>query len=117
VDACFVTEGEGQRLDRGDRSFRLLVLLPDLEVVEATFEYGWEGVDPHTHSDHTDSFYVIEGEVEFLVDSQWRRGGPGTFFSAPRGVEHGLRNPGPGRIRVLNIHAPNTGFVERMAAG
>ena len=117
VEACFVTDGEGQRLNRQDRSFRLVALLPDLEVVEATIEYGWEGVDPHAHSDHTDSFFVIEGEVEFLVDGQWRRGGPGTFFSAPRGVEHGFRNPGPGRIRVLNIHAPNTGFVERMAAG
>jgi mannose-6-phosphate isomerase-like protein (cupin superfamily) len=45
---------------------------------------------------------------------RWRRGGPGTFFSAPRGVKHGFRNPGPGRLRVINIHAPNTGFVERM---
>jgi quercetin dioxygenase-like cupin family protein len=117
VGAAFVSEAEGERLDREDRRFRLLVLLPDLEVVEGTFEYGWEGVEAHVHSDHTDSFYVIEGVVEFLVDGEWRRGGPGTFFSAPRGVEHGFRNPGPGRIRVLNIHAPNTGFVERMARG
>lgn len=75
MDASFVTEGEGERLDRQDRSFRLLIQLPDLEVVEGAFEYGWEGVNPHTHSDHTDSFYVIEGEVEFLVDGAWRRGG------------------------------------------
>ena len=114
MDASFGTEGEGERLDRQDRSFRLLIQLPDLEVVEGTFEYGWEGVDLHTHSDHADAFYVIEGEVEFLVEGEWRRAGPGTFFSAPRGVEHGFRNPGPGRIRVLNIHAPNTGFVEQM---
>jgi quercetin dioxygenase-like cupin family protein len=80
VGAAFVTEDGGERLDREDRSFRLLGLLPDLEVVEGTFEYGWEGVEPHTHSDHTDTFYVIEGEVEFLVDGEWRRGGPGTFF-------------------------------------
>jgi quercetin dioxygenase-like cupin family protein len=117
VGASFVTEDEGERLGRQDRSFRLVVLQADLEVVEGTFEYGWEGVEPHVHSDHTDSFYVLEGEVEFLVDGEWRRGGPGTFFSAPRGVEHGFRNPGPGRIRVLNIHAPNTGFVERLARG
>jgi quercetin dioxygenase-like cupin family protein len=112
--AMFVSPGDGEWLEREDRGFRLLAQLPDLEVVEGTFEHGWEGVDPHTHSDHTDSFYVIEGEVEFLVDGEWRRGGPGTFFSAPRGVQHGVRNPGPGRIRVVNIHAPNTGFVERM---
>lgn len=114
MEASFVGEGQGERLGRQDRNFRLLALLPDLEVVKGTFEYGWEGVDPHSHSDHTDSFYVIEGEVEFLVAGEWRRGGPGSFFAAPRGVEHGFRNPGPGRTRVLNIHAPNTGFVERL---
>jgi quercetin dioxygenase-like cupin family protein len=97
VDAAFVTEAEGQRLEREDFSFRLLALLPDLEVVEGTFEYGWEGVEPHTHSDHTDSFYVIEGEVEFLVDGEWRHGGPGTFFSAPRGVEHRQGRQAPRR--------------------
>jgi quercetin dioxygenase-like cupin family protein len=114
MEALFVSERDGERLDRQNRSFRLVAQLPDLEVVEGTFEFGWEGVDPHSHSDHTDSFYVMEGEVEFLVDGEWRRGGPGTFFSASRGVEHAFRNPGPGRIRVLNIHAPKTGFLERM---
>jgi quercetin dioxygenase-like cupin family protein len=70
MEASFVGECDGERLDRENRSFRLLAQLPDLEVVEGTFEYGWEGVDPHIHSDHTDSFYVIEGEVEFLVDGE-----------------------------------------------
>jgi hypothetical protein len=46
MDASFVTEGDCERLDRQDRSFRLLIQLPDLEVVEGTFEYGWEGVNP-----------------------------------------------------------------------
>ena len=26
----------------------------------------------------------------------------------------GFRNPGPDRIRVLNIHAPHAGFIGRM---
>jgi mannose-6-phosphate isomerase-like protein (cupin superfamily) len=66
------------------------------------------------------SVNVVESEggadfsFTYLSDGEWRRGGPGTFFSASRGVEHGFRNPGRGRIRVLNIHAPNTGFVEGM---
>ena len=90
--------------------------LPDLEVVESVFEPGWEGVDPHVHDDHTDSFYVLEGEVEFLVNGEWRRGGPGSFFSAPPGVEHGFRIAGEQPIRVLNIHAPNVGFVAGMRA-
>ena len=85
-------------------------------MVESVFEPGWEGVDPHVHDDHTDSFYVLEGEVEFLVNGEWRRGGPGSFFSAPPGVEHGFRIAGEQPIRVLNVHAPNVGFVAGMRA-
>ena len=48
------------------------------------------------------------------MNGEWRRGGPGTFVSAPPGVEHGFRIAGESRIRVLNVHAPNVGFVERM---
>ncbi|HET7571177.1 MAG TPA: cupin domain-containing protein [Gaiellaceae bacterium] len=101
---------EGERSARGHR---ILGELPHLEAVELSFEPPWEGVDPHSHADHTDSFYVLEGEVEFLVNGEWRRGGPGTFASVPPGVEHGFRIPaGGGRIRILNIHAPNTGWVD-----
>jgi quercetin dioxygenase-like cupin family protein len=116
VEAFFAARDEGERLERENRSFRLFGELPDLEVVEFVFEPGWEGVDPHVHDDHTDSFYVLEGEVEFLVNGEWRRGGPGSFFSAPPGVEHGFRIAGEQPIRVLNVHAPNVGFVAGMRA-
>ena len=111
MEAFFAAPDEGERLERAGRSFRLLGELPDLEVVESVFDPGWEGVDPHVHDDHTDSFYVLEGEVEFLVNGEWRSGGPGSFFSAPPGVEHGFRIAGEHPIRVLNVHAPNVGFV------
>ena len=114
MEAFFAAPDEGERLERAGRSFRLLGELPDLEVVESVFDPGWEGVDPHVHDDHTDSFYVLEGEVEFLVNGEWRCGGPGSFFSAPPGVEHGFRIAGEHPIRVLNVHAPNVGFVARI---
>lgn len=114
MEAFFAGPDEGERLERGNRSFRLLAQLPDLEVVDCVFEPGWRGVAPHAHDDHTDSFYVLEGEVEFLVNGEWRRGGPGTFVSVPPGVEHGFRSAGETRIRVLNVHAPTTGWVDRL---
>jgi len=116
VEAFFAAPDEGERLEREGRSFRLLGELPDLEVVESVFEPGWEGVDPHVHDDHTDSFYVLEGEVDFFVNGGSRRGGPGSFFSAPPGVEHGFRIAGEQPIRVLNVHTPNVGFVAGMRA-
>jgi quercetin dioxygenase-like cupin family protein len=110
-----VSSDEGERLERPDGStYRVLAELPELEAIELSFEFGWEGVDPHTHDDHVDSFYVLEGEVEFLVGERTVRGGPGTYVAMPRGVVHGVRNPGPGRIRVLNVHAPRVGFVARL---
>lgn len=82
-----------------------------LSAILLTFEPGWEGVDPHTHTDHVDAFFVLEGDVEFLGG----RGGPGTFFAAPPGAEHGFRIPDGGEhIALLNLHAPDTGFVERL---
>jgi quercetin dioxygenase-like cupin family protein len=85
---------------------------PELALLEITFDPG-SGVDPHFHKGHSDSFYVLEGEVEFHTADGPRRGGPGTFFSAPRNVEHGFRNPGPGPLRVFNLHTPPGGFVDR----
>ncbi len=114
MDAYFAGPDEGEIVEREHRRLRLLGELPHLEVVDSIFEPGWEGVAPHRHDDHTDSFYVLEGEVEFLVAGEWRRGGPGTYVSVPPGVEHGFRSTGESRIRVLNVHAPNVGFNESL---
>ena len=98
--------GEGERI--GDH--RVLAELPHIEAVELFFPSSFEGIAPHTHADHTDSFYVLEGDVEFFRDGEWRRGAPGTFVSIPPTVEHGFR-PAGSDIRLLNFHTPGTGFV------
>jgi quercetin dioxygenase-like cupin family protein len=110
----FIRPGEGERLDRGHRHGRVLCELPHLEAIELTFEPGFEGVDPHSHPDHTDTFYVLEGEVEFLLGGEWRLCGPGTFLSVPPDVEHGFRLANDRPTRLLNIHAPRVGFVDSL---
>ncbi len=74
----------------------------------------FEGVDPHTHVDHADAFYVLEGEVEFRVGDEPRVVGPGTFVAAPRNTVHGFRPAGIEPIRCLNLHAPPAGFLDRL---
>ena len=102
----------GERLERGPRAHRVLAELPELEAIELSFGPGFE-VPLHTHEDHSDAFYVLEGEAEFLLgDDVVRHAGPGTWVVAPSGTRHGFRNAGPGDLRLLNVHAPNTGFVE-----
>ena len=68
-------------------------------------------VVPHSHSDHVDSFDVLEGEAEFVMGDETVLGGPGSYVAAPIGVVHGFRNAGDGELRMLNVHAPNTGFA------
>jgi quercetin dioxygenase-like cupin family protein len=108
--------GDGERFDRGNRVLTIRADEPQLSVVEIEFDPSFE-VPPHQHDDHLDSFYVLEGEVEFVVDGDVVRAGPGTFVAAPPGTTHGFRNPGSGRVRVLNMHAPDAGFADSIRRG
>ena len=114
MDGIAVGPGGGEEVAREARHHRILAELPELEVVELRFGVEFEGVEPHSHSDHVDSFYVLEGEAEFVMGNDVLRAGPGTFVAAPIGVVHGFRNAGDGELRMLNVHAPNVGFAQRL---
>lgn len=86
-------------------------------MIELRFGPEFEGVEPHTHADHVDSFYVLAGEAEFMVGDEVFRAGPGTFVAAPVGVTHSFQNVGGAELRMVNIHAPNVGFAERLRIG
>ena len=42
---------------------------PELSLLEVTFEPE-AGIQPHFHRRHSDSFYVLEGELEFHVGDE-----------------------------------------------
>jgi quercetin dioxygenase-like cupin family protein len=109
-----IEPGGGEGVPRGERHHRILAELPELEVIELRFGPDFEGVDLHSHADHVDSFYVLEGEAEFTFGGELIRAGPGTYVAAPVGAVHGFRNAGDGELRMLNVHAPNTGFGVRL---
>ncbi len=107
--------GQGERLGRPGRSFILVKAeFPELSAFDSTYDPSWEGVDLHTHDDHVDSFFVLDGEVEFILGEDSLRAGPGTFVSAPVATPHGFRNLGETPIRVLNLHTPDAGFAAAM---
>jgi mannose-6-phosphate isomerase-like protein (cupin superfamily) len=114
MDGIVIGPGEGEQVPRGERFHRVLAELPELEAFELRFGPDFEGVEPHSHPDHVDSFFVLEGEAEFTMGDEVVRGGPGTYVAAPVGVVHGFRNLGPGELRLLNVHGPNTGFGKRL---
>lgn len=111
---CIARPGEGERFVRENRVVTIRIELPQLSIHEIEFDTTFE-VPPHAH-DHVDAMLVLDGEIELLDDAQPRRVGAGTIVAAPAGVRHGFRNPGPGRARILALHAPDGGFAEVVRA-
>jgi mannose-6-phosphate isomerase-like protein (cupin superfamily) len=109
-DAIFLNAGEGERLQANNRVSTIKIDRDELSLIEFELEPGFEGPDPHTHDDHVDSFYVLESETDFLMENETLRLGAGSFVAAPTGVEHTFWNSGPERARLLNVHAPSSGF-------
>jgi quercetin dioxygenase-like cupin family protein len=115
-DAILQPAGAGERV-QGKNTFHLINAdLSELSVFEMTFSPEFEGVDPHTHDDLVDAFFVLEGEGEFVVGEDVQRAGADSFLAAPPGARHGFSNPGPGPLRMLNLHAPDAGFAGRLRA-
>ncbi len=70
-------------------------------------------LEAHVHDDEDDAFYILDGELVFLLEDGDVRASQGTFVLVPPGVSHTFRNPLDGPTRVLNIHAP-AGFDRRL---
>lgn len=101
------------------REERDVVLLSDEPAMTVTFSRyaaGEEGPGLHVHREHTDAFYVLEGELTLLLGAEGERvpAGPGAYVSVPPDVPHGFLNASGGDARWLNFHAPDAGFAAYM---
>jgi mannose-6-phosphate isomerase-like protein (cupin superfamily) len=70
-------------------------------------------LEAHVHVEEDDAFYIVEGEMTFLLPDGPVAAPPGTFVLVPPGVEHAFRNDGDVPVRMLNIHSP-AGFDRRI---
>jgi mannose-6-phosphate isomerase-like protein (cupin superfamily) len=70
-------------------------------------------LEPHVHAEEDDAFYILEGEMTFVLGDEEVAAPPGTFVLVPPGVEHAFRNDQDRPVRMLNIHAP-AGFDRRI---
>ena len=103
----------------GDAPDRRVEILADHDSLNATwsrFGPGRDGADLHVHREHTDLFYVLEGEFTLRLGPQGERGRmtAGTLIRMPPGVVHGFRNASDAELRFLNFHAPGVGFADYM---
>jgi mannose-6-phosphate isomerase-like protein (cupin superfamily) len=109
LDAEPVLRGESGEIS-------ILVARDDLTITCARLPAGEQVARPHVHREHTDAFYVLEGELvfEFGRESQEVAVSAGGFLAAPPLVAHSFRTAGTGPSRWLTIHAPDGGFAAFM---
>jgi quercetin dioxygenase-like cupin family protein len=98
---------------------REVVLLADreqLSITRSRYGPGERGPDPHVHREHTDAFYVLEGELSFALGSgaERVRVPAGTYVAVPPNLVHSFLNDGSADAHFLNFHAPDGGFAAFM---
>ena len=113
-DAVVVRPGEGRRV----YNVEFLATsedTPRFNLGIITLQPHRDGPELHVHDGEDDSFYILEGELTFLVEEDEVLAGPGTFVLVPPGVRHTFANRGDAVVRMVNVHAP-AGFDLRLAA-
>jgi quercetin dioxygenase-like cupin family protein len=77
----------------------------DLEVIEAVAPAGYSP-PLHRHDVGTESFYVLEGQVRFVVGDADVTHGPGGFAHVPRSAPHSFQVLDGEPARMLVIVTP-----------
>ena len=60
----------------------------------------------HIHGTGDEAVYVIEGNIEFLLEGKTVKSSGGSIIFIPKGTAHNLANLGPGTARIIIVHSP-----------
>ena len=110
-----ITDGE-PILRREGREISILVAREEVTITHAWCPAGEQVAGPHVHHEHTDAFYVLEGELTFEIGREGERitVSSGGLVAVPPQVAHSVRNDGDRPARWLTIHAHDGGFAAFM---
>lgn len=78
----------------------------DLSLMERTLPPGGRRPPPHRHTNCSEAYFVLEGQVVVVIEGQDMALGPEHFLLVPRGTAHTFGNAGELEARLLVIHAP-----------
>jgi quercetin dioxygenase-like cupin family protein len=78
----------------------------DMSCFEMQVPPGAGVPPPHSHVEHEELVYVLDGTLRYTVGSVTRDLGPGDTMGTPRGVAHAFANPHPAPARVLVMNSP-----------
>jgi quercetin dioxygenase-like cupin family protein len=88
----------------------------EVTITHARYAAGEQVAGPHVHHEHTDAFYVLEGELTFEIGHEAKTItlSSGGFVAVPPEVAHCFHTTGDRPARWLTIHAPDGGFAAFM---
>lgn len=95
---------------------RYTVLLSSEETGQAysLFEFHvpkGHGSPPHVHSREDESFFVLSGEVDFMIDEKIVRAKAGDVIFGPRGISHNFTGVSEDPARMICFASP--GGIEK----
>ncbi len=74
-------------------------------LIEATVPAGG-GPGPHAHPEQEETFYMLDGELEFLDGDHRFTAVAGDFIHVPRGIRHSFQNKRMHAARMLFMFTP-----------
>lgn len=78
-----------------------------LSIYEFAMPPATAGPPLHLHRGWDEAFYVLNGEMTFLIDGRTSAAPAGSFVFIPRGVLHTFWNAGSAPARQLTIFSPS----------
>src|SRR5262249_35653634 len=115
--AMIVPMADGEPIVRTEqREISILVAREEVSIIHSRCVPGELIAGPHVHHEHTDAFYVVEGELacELGREAEVITVASGGFVVAPPEVAHSFRTDGDRPACWLTIHAPDGGFAAFM---
>ena len=77
-----------------------------LSAYECVVPPATAGPPTHLHRDWDEAFYVLEGEMTFLIDGRTHRASAGSFVFIPRGILHTFWNASDAPATQLTVFTP-----------
>ena len=102
--------GEGESVIIGTSQCTFKLTGKDTHGHFGLFEYilqpETEGPSPHIHKQMTEIFYVVEGELELILNQDKIIAPAGTLMSVPENTPHGFSNPSQQKAKFLIMFCP-----------
>ncbi len=80
----------------------------DMAVIETPV--GAQGPPPHTHNKFKEAFLIMEGEMEFFINGEYKTLTVGDSLDVPPGILHTFSNKADVPCKFVSIHSPKGFF-------